>query len=110
MSNIEFEHSFKVSDLKPFLAYCEENGYKKISQATQNRIVYENANDSKIIARLTTETTNNKTVTTLDFKNVNSKQGDLNISAESVPMIVDSKNKEAVLSILNTYCLVSHCQ
>ena len=102
MSNIEFEHSFKVTDLEPFISYCENNGYLKQSVTTQNRIVYECAENAKIIARLTTETANNKTSTTLDFKNVNKKQGDLNISTESIPLEITNSNRDAILSVLST--------
>lgn len=102
MKNIEYEHSFKVKDIKPFIEFCKLNNYKEESIVTQNRIVYENADNAKIIARLTIETNNKKTTTLLDFKNVNKKNGDLNISTESLPLIVNNKNKKSILSILNT--------
>ena len=102
MSNIEFEHSFKVKDLQPFLDYCENNGFKKVSQVMQNRIVYENVYNNKVIARLTTQTVDGVSSSVLDFKNVSRKDGDLNVSSESIPLSVDDKNKEIVLSILNT--------
>lgn len=102
MANIEFEHSFKVTDIKPFLDYCEQNGYKKESVVVQNRKVYENALDKKIIARITTETKNEETKTILDFKNVNSKNGDLNISSESIPLVIKDNDLDAIESILET--------
>lgn len=101
MENLEYEHSFKVKDIQPFIQFCKSNNYKE-HVVIQNRIVYENKNNDKIIARLTTETINNKSKTVLDFKNINSKQRDLNISLESIPMLVTNKNKQSVLSILKT--------
>ena len=102
MANIEFEHSFKVKDLKPFIDFCENNGYRKTMETNQNRIVYENGYNNKVIARLTTDTIDGTTKTVLDFKNVNSKHGDLNISSESIPMVVNQDNKDCILSMLDT--------
>lgn len=38
----EYEYSFKVSSIKPYIEYCENNNYEKVSEVTQNRVVYEN--------------------------------------------------------------------
>ena len=45
----EYEYSFKVDSIKPYIDYCEKNSYKK-SINVQNRIVYENIHNRNIIA------------------------------------------------------------
>lgn len=102
MSNIEYEHSFKVDSIQPIIEYCRKNKYKEVFVIKQNRIVYENSFNSKIIARLTTEVNNGVETTTFDCKNVQDKKSDLNISMESIPMIVTDENREQILSILST--------
>lgn len=102
MSNLEYERSFNVKNIEPFIKFCESNDFVKTFVSTQNRIVFENKHNSKIIARLTTEIKDNKQSIVIDFKNVNSKKDNLNISTESIPMIVTDDNKECVMSILNT--------
>lgn len=98
----EYEYSFKVKSIKPFINYCEMNGYEKISVTTQNRMVYENKNCSTIIARITTTTSDNKTKTVFDCKNVGMVHIDLKISNESLPLRVTNRNKKNILSILET--------
>ena len=51
----EYEYSFKVKSIEPYIEYCKEHNYEEISITTQNRKVYENKNSDHIIARLTTE-------------------------------------------------------
>lgn len=98
----EYEYSFKVKSIKPFINYCETNGYEKISVTTQNRMVYENKNCSTIIARMTTTTSGNKKKTVFDCKNVGKAHIDLKISNESLPLRVTNRNKKNILSILET--------
>ena len=102
MENIEYEHSFNVENIEPYINFCKQNGYKEKSIVTQNRIVFENKINKNIIARLTTEFFDGKEVTELDFKNVNTKKDDLNISTESLPLTVTVENKKTILSMLNT--------
>ena len=99
---IEYEHSFNVKSIVPYIEYCNKNGYKEISKVTQNRIVYENYSNRHVIMRLTTETINGEEVTVLDAKNVGEQRGDLNISRESEPFVVTKEMKESVLSMLST--------
>lgn len=102
MTNLEYEHSFSVKSVEPFINYCKNNGYLQQSVVTQNRVVYENKHNSKIIARLTTEFSGEKQTTVIDFKNVNAKKDDLNISTESIPLVVTPDNKNCIMSILQT--------
>ena len=96
----EYEHSFKVESILPYLEYCKEKGYTELDSVTQNRVVYENSNSDHIIARITTETVGGKEITVFDCKNVGSKRKDLNISSESIPMELTEETKKIVLSML----------
>ena len=96
----EYEYSFKVKDIKPFIEFCENNNYKKLSITTQNRVVYENKNNEHIIARITTKIIDGKKSTMLDFKNVGEKHRDLKISNESLPIEVNENNSKTLYSVL----------
>ncbi len=45
----EYEHSFKVKNIEPFIDYCKKNGYTEISISIQNRKVFENKHNPKLI-------------------------------------------------------------
>jgi len=94
----EYEYSFKVDSIKPYIDYCLNNKYKKISVTKENRKVYECVSNSNLIARLTTSD-NNETI--LDFKNVCEKSDDLNVSNESLPVKINKNNKATIYSILD---------
>ena len=100
--SVEYEHSFKVKNIEDVFKFCDSNGYKKVFESKQNRIVFENEYNRNVIARLTTTIKDDETNTILDFKNINTKQGNLNISDESLPLIVNDENKQIILSMLNT--------
>lgn len=101
MSNIEYERSFNVEDIEPYIDYCKQNGYELVSKTEQNRVVYECKHNIHIIARLTTEVVNGVSKTMFDYKNVDKSNNDLKVSRESIPMVVTEENKDVVLSILN---------
>ena len=94
----EYEYSFKVKSIKPYIDYCISNNYKEISITKENRIVFENKNNENIIARITT---NDKNEISLDFKNVCKNREDLNISKESLPIKFTEDNIENIKSILD---------
>ena len=97
----EYEYNFKVDSIKPYIKYCEENNYKgKVIK--QKRIVYENVDNNKIVARITTNTEDDKRETILDFKNVKENNELLKVSNESLPIIVDKSNKKQIESMLET--------
>lgn len=62
----EYEYSFKVKDLKPYIDYCKRNNYKHIFAAYQTRVVYKN--NSNMMARITTNKENDIITKELDFK------------------------------------------
>ena len=102
----EYEYSFKVSSIKPFINYCERNDYEKGNIEKQHRIVYENKYSKDIIARITTNQIGKKKQTVFDCKNVGERNKELKISSESIPMMITNKNKkeiESVLEVLNFY-------
>ena len=98
----EYEYSFKVTNIKPFIEYCEKNNYIKNNITTQNRIVYENRYSNDIIARITTNECDGEKEIFLDCKNVGVRNKDLKISSESIPLEVTSNNKKQIESILDT--------
>lgn len=97
----EYEYSFKVKDINPYIEYCENNNYINKSITKENRIVYENDSLKHVIARITT----NNYETILDFKNVNKEQNDLKISNESLSLKIDNNINEikSMLEVLGFY-------
>ena len=96
----EYEYSFKVKSIDPYINYCEENNYIKKSSIKENRIVYHNNNLKHVIARITTK--EDKII--LDFKNTNKELNDLKVSNESLPLLVDDINTiKSMLDVLGFY-------
>jgi hypothetical protein len=100
MANIEYEYSFKVESVKPYIEYCENNGYALTSKTYQNRVVYENKHNDKIIARITKTKSNGEEKEVFDCKNVGTEHKDLKISNESIPMTITNENRGIIKSIL----------
>ena len=95
----EYEYSFKVKDIKPYIDYCINNDYEKTGESSQTRILYRNIN--KTMARMTTKENNGKKKTVLDFKDDNESSEVLKISRETIPLVINDENKEAIDSILD---------
>lgn len=98
----EYEYSFQVKDIKPYLDYCEKNNYKRYIPIKQNRVVYENIYSNKIIARITTTEVDGKMSVVFDCKATCEKQQDLKVSQESKEILVTDENKDGILSVLET--------
>lgn len=94
----EYEYSFKVEDIKPYIDYCEENKYELVSESVQIRELYRNPN--KILARITTKIKNGLSEQILDFKDDNNTDDILKISRETIPLKFEENNTDAVNSIL----------
>lgn len=62
----EYEYSFKVDDIRPYIKYCEEHDYKLIEDTKQSRLLYRHEN--KTLARITTKESNGTITKELDFK------------------------------------------
>lgn len=95
----EYEYSFKVNDIKEYIKYCINNGYEKIDESSQRRILYRNTN--KTIARITIKEINGNKNTMLDFKDDNKSNEVLKVSRETIPLIVNAENVDAIYSILD---------
>ncbi len=93
---IEYEYSFEVMNLQPFIDYCENNNYKLIEESCQTRVIYRNEN--KTIARLTLNELNGNVVKKLDFKDDKLSENDLIERRESLALVY--KDESAVQSIL----------
>lgn len=98
----EYEYSFKVKSIKPYINYCEENGYKKESEVIQNRIVYVNEYNPNIISRITKNIVDGKETIIFDAKNIKQEEDNLKDSIESLPLVVTDDNKEIIDSIIKT--------
>ncbi len=94
--NTEYEYSFKVKDITPFINYCIKNSYKKIEEYDQTRIIYENENNTR--ARITIT---NESNILLDFKVDNISNGNLIESRETLPIKIENLNSaESILDFL----------
>ena len=67
--NEEYEYSFKVKDIEPFINYCENNNYDLVSEYEQIRTLYKNG--GKIMARITKNTYKDSISEILNFKDDN---------------------------------------
>lgn len=63
---MEYEYSFNVKDLNPYINYCNDNDYQLIEETNQSRTIYRNEN--KTMARITIKEKNNNIRKLLDFK------------------------------------------
>ena len=96
--NKEYEYSFKLKDIKEFVQYCILNNYEKKEEYLQTRILYKNG--GPIMARVTENIYNDRSIKILNFKDDNLNSKDLNISRESKDLIVNDENKEFVESLI----------
>lgn len=48
---VEYEYNFKVDDISVVTKFCEENGFVLVSKTSENRVVFENKQNRKIISR-----------------------------------------------------------
>lgn len=97
---IEYEYNFKVDDIGCVTKFCEENGFVLVSKTSENRVVFENKQNRKIISRLTTTFGESKKVTVWDFKNVGKNDNLLKVSKESEAMVLDESGIKIARSML----------
>lgn len=96
---LEYEYSFKVKELKPYIEYCIKNGFEKVEQSSQVRILYTSKN--KILARITTKECDGKIKTVLDFKDEDGSEKVLKALRETIPLELKESDMESVRSILD---------
>lgn len=95
---IEYEYSFKVLDIEPFIKFCENKNYEKEERITQTRVLYKNENG--VLARITTNERNNQIKQYLNFKEENESEKVLKESKETSMLEVNSENKDFIKSML----------
>lgn len=95
----EYEYSFKVKSIKPYIKYCEDEGYEKISETSQIRELF--TSDNKVLARITTNKIENQSKMVLDFKDENDTYEVLKSSRETIPLVVTEDNIKSINSILD---------
>lgn len=94
---MEYEYSFKVKSLEPYIEYCEKNGYVLEKDVKQQGFVFKAPNKTQ--ARIKIETPKNGTTTkVLDFKDDDSSKTLLKVRRET--KVLEFQDNEAVASIL----------
>ena len=78
----EYEYSFKVKNIKPYIDYCKSEGFIKISENKQIRNWYQN--DTKINARVTVNIINDTEKIVIDFKEEDCSDAILKNSRENM--------------------------
>ena len=96
----EYEYSFKVESVEPYIEYCTNKGYTKVKESIQNRIVYQSLNNEHLIARITSTVVNDENEEILDFKNFSEKHKELQVSDESIPLKINDDNRAIIMSML----------
>lgn len=96
--NKEYEYSFKVKDIVPFVDYCVSNNYELKKEYEQTRTLYKNG--GKVMARITKNVYNDDEVEILNFKDDNLSDNVLKVSRESKDLLVNDENREFVKSLL----------
>lgn len=98
---IEYEYSFKVKDIEPFIKFCKDNNYEESKVVLQTRTLYKN--DSKILARITKNEIGEETFLYLNFKEENETENILKQSQESQILEINDSNKEFINSFLKMF-------
>lgn len=100
----EYEYSFIVNDITPYVIYCKNNGYELEKSNYQIRELFKHEN--KILARITTEIENKKRTCVLDFKDDNDTNKLVKESREILPIKISRDNRKAIDSMLEIlgYC------
>ena len=97
---MEYEYSFKVKEIDPYIEYCKNNGYEFIEETNQSRTLYRNTN--KTMARITIKEKNNIIKKLLDFKDDNITDDILIERRESKSIeFTDDDAVESILDFLN---------
>lgn len=97
--NKEYEYSFKVKDITPFIEYCVNNNYELNKEYDQTRTLYKNG--GKVMARITKNVYKDNEVEILNFKDDNLSDSILTVSRESKDLVMNEDNREFVKSLLD---------
>lgn len=96
--NNEYEYSFKVKDITPFIDYCTSNKYELKKEYEQTRTLYKNG--GKVMARITKNVYKDNEVEILNFKDDNLSDNILKESRESKDLVMNDENRDFVKSLL----------
>ena len=96
--NKEYEYSFKVNDITPFIDYCINNNYELKNEYEQTRTLYKNG--GKVMARITKNVYKDSEVEILNFKDDDLSDSVLKVSRESKDLIINDENRDFVKSLL----------
>lgn len=96
--NNEYEYSFKVKDIAPFIGYCVKNEYELKNEYEQTRTLYKNG--GKVMARITKNVYKDSEIEILNFKDDNLSDSVLKVSRESKDLVMNDENREFVKSLL----------
>ena len=96
--NKEYEYSFKVKEIEPFIDYCVNHDYKLKKEYEQTRILYKNG--GKVMARITKNIYKDEEFEILNFKDDNLSDSVLKVSRESKDLKINDENREFVQSLL----------
>ena len=91
----EYEYSFNVKSINPYIDYIEKNNYKLVGANDEVRDLY--TGKENILARITK--TSNHII--LDFKRGDNSSEILHIRKESMPLEINPKDIETILSIID---------
>lgn len=91
----EYEYSFKVKNIKPYVDYAIKNGFKLIGSNKEIRDLY--TGDGTILARITTREDN----IVLDFKSGDDTGKILHVRKESLPLSIKKKDLDTIKSIID---------
>lgn len=97
--NKEYEYSFKVKNIAPFIDYCINNNYELENEYEQTRTLYKNG--GKVMARITKNVYKDKEVEILNFKDDNLNNNILKVSRESKDLVINDDNRDFVKSLLD---------
>jgi len=98
---IEYEYSIRATSVKPFIEYCQNNGYKFVSKSKENRQVFENKENRKIISRITITDNGNGDVCLFDFKNNDKGNDTFKVAKESSVLQIKKEDIDTVKNMLN---------
>lgn len=96
--NKEYEYSFKVKDITPFIDYCINNNYELKDEYEQTRTLYKNG--GQVMARITKNVYEDNDVEVLNFKDDNLNDNILKVSRESKDLVITDENRDFVQSLL----------
>ena len=99
---IEYEYSIRAKSVQPFIDYCQQNGYRFVSKSKENRQVFENVENRKIISRITITDNGKGNVCLFDFKNNCTGSDTFKVAKESQTLQINIEDIEIVKNMLTT--------